>query len=248
MLSRIWKRIASWRWWWAIAVSAIGIVSVLVYELRARTRRLTKREEYETVADIVEAARASQVAKREAAAKRAKVAQDSADKRAIRASESAEAARALPPNEREQFARKLREKLRKGGSTIFVVLSALGAAVAPVSAADSLVNPSTMAAGWWMDDEEHAETVAWLAELVELRLAFSDQKRAATELTLALNEEMAAGSVCMASLRASESVVRMQDKRLEAASAWWRRPGVVFGVGFTGGLLLTGAIAIGVSR
>jgi hypothetical protein len=103
-------------------------------------------------------------------------------------------------------------------------------------------------AGWYLSEADHRENTAWLVELAELRDAFTEQQAATAELDTALRESLASGTICDAEKRAAVAIVASRDSEIASLRRWYRRPAVVAGLAFAGGILIAGGIAIGASR
>lgn len=252
-LFRFFKR--SWRW---LAAAAFGLAAMVAIALGSRDRRMLAerdRKEIERIRRnrerdnaVVAAAIAEQRAKGEAARARARAQAEEAEWSERRANVEKRRIRDLPPVEREQAVRRIKERLRK--SRLPAVVLGLVLATNNAGAAEPIDHPKTLAAGWWMDDAEHAETAEWLAELEGLRAASADLKASNAAYSEALDASItqsalsaSLASACRAHL---ELVEAERSTLLEQADHWYRRPAVLLGVGFAGGILLTGAIVWGV--
>lgn len=271
MLSRVWNWAAPRKWaiaviaaaisliasmwfgpyWIGAVAAAIGIGSVRARSGRARSRPSSPDRRSSGIIDayVREQAKAGEEARR-----RAREASAKADAAIARGREEVAEAGAYDRNKREQLRRELDAKLQKGkpfGGAL-VLLAALSAA-APALAAEPVVSAlhedgRTLPLGWYMDDAEHARTTQYLAELDAMRTAFASEREMGRELANALDETLAANTVCAAALHVTRLDLDASEEEIDRLNAWWRRPSVIVGVSFALGVISTGAVAIAVSR
>lgn len=256
MLGNAWEKVSSWRWWSAIALGLAGAVIAIITFGRARICDKTSAPESDKRASDIAAAAMSgaKTRSRTAQERAARAGVESAA--AVRSGKSSAASIAQDgPDDRELRRRRIAAKLRKGppfGGAI--VLAAIVSASSPALAAEPVISAvheddgRTLPFGWYLTDAEHREISQWMAELLALRAAHAESRVQVRELTVALNEERAASSICTASLAASESMLESRDIEIARTHMWFRRPPVVAGLSFFAGVVITGAIVIKAAR
>jgi len=254
-ISGVWYRVTSWRWWWAVALSAFGLLVAVASlgRLRLGSRR-------QTDAEIAEQLRADSVVReaarqqREAALSARKAATQSRARSEAIAAQSEQSAAAVDhadPDERERIRREAAERLRRGGRLggLVVLIAAIGAAT-PVSAAEPVTSAmhrdthDRLPGGWWMSDAEHAEDTQFLVELEAARKMLRELRAEADASERGLDSALAAESVCQAGLAASQRVLAAETRENARLSRWWRRPAVMFIAGFLATMTVTIAWAV----
>lgn len=249
MLSRVRKWLKKW---WYLLVAGLSVVVAVVL----------RRRPVKPVADPRQTARASKIvqdaidkerAAGEAARAKAREAADQAHDAEQRGHAEGDAIKQLSSREREEAVRRIKERLRKRGTTLLILVACAGIPRI-VSAAEPVTHAThddghSLAAGWWMDDAEHAETAAWLAELDGLRTASDKWQVAAEQYEQAALRDATSVVLCTSIQEATERDLRVADSQLAKARAtldkWYHRPGLMLGLGVATGFVATVAVAWG---
>lgn len=245
------------RWWRWIASGLIGAITLVAVAVGLRNRSvLEERKRLREARDrelrkadvLIEQARTQAREAAEAERQRARQRAEDAEWSKRKAEIEAQRIRHLPPTEREAEVRRTKDKLRKTGRSLVLLGCLLTAGSA--RAAEPMDHPSTLTAGWWMDDAEHAETAAWLAELADLRDAYAALSASNASYQTAAQHDATQVAVSMSLVRACAAQLDLaqadRDELREAASRWHRRPAVLLGVGFGAGAALVTALVLGV--
>lgn len=239
---------------WRALLAALGALLAVVAAVvvRRRSRPSIPAADAARAGRIVEDAVWEERARGAKAREAARQAAQAAHASESRGHAQSKAVRDMAAHEREAAVRRIKEKLRKSGPLL--LLAALPLVAQPVMAAEPVESAvhedgSSLAAGWWMDDAEHSETSAWLAELEGLRAAAHHWKSASVAYEAGADRDAAAVSLCTAVQRATERDLRVRDGEVEQlrreVDRWYRRPGLMIGLGFGLGVVVSGLIVWG---
>ena len=238
------------KWWGAIVAVVVAVLGALLLRRRSRPSVASPRE-LERAASIVRDAVRSEAEIGEKARAEARKAAEEAEWLRKRANAESESLRSMEAHEREAAVRRIKERLRKhrNGSGIVILLGALSGIPGPVKAAEPVTGAthedgSSLAAGWWMDDAEHAETAAWLAELDGLRSAADQWQRSAEQYEQAAHHDAVALTLAMTVQQSTERALKICDAEVESQRKWYRKPGFLVATGIVIGGFVVGIVPL----